>query len=136
MATRKNFKKTGKKRIKPKGGAKKRKTVRGGVWPFFKKKWEKVNPDTPIDGGYNWFSILQHLEIYIKKDDLATNEKYQKYINEFKNNVSFREYIFTYIHTLDRPNFEDKLFFITSRGLITDQESDEQQSKYNRAHPK
>ena len=30
MATRKNFKKTGKKRIKPKGGAKKRKTVRGG----------------------------------------------------------------------------------------------------------
>jgi hypothetical protein len=34
MATRKNLKKTGKKRIKPKGGAKKRKTVRGGVWPW------------------------------------------------------------------------------------------------------
>ena len=30
MATRKNFKKTGKKRIKSKGGAKKRKTVQKG----------------------------------------------------------------------------------------------------------
>jgi hypothetical protein len=44
MATRKNFKKTGKKRIKPKGGAKKRKTVRGGVFSFFKRKNAKVYP--------------------------------------------------------------------------------------------
>jgi hypothetical protein len=35
MATRKNLKNTGKKRIKPKGGVKKRKTVRGGVFSFF-----------------------------------------------------------------------------------------------------
>jgi hypothetical protein len=134
MATRKNFKKTGKKRIKPKGGAKKRKTVRGGVFSFLKS--EKVHPFIPIDGEHNWFSTLNHLETYNNKEDLEQNEKYQKYINEFKNNNLFREYIFTYIHSLDRTNFIDKLYFITSRGLITDSESDEQLKKYAIAHPK
>ena len=43
MATRKNLKKTGKKRIKPKGGAKKRKTVRGGMWPFTKPDPDQTN---------------------------------------------------------------------------------------------
>ena len=43
MATRKNLKKTGKKRIKPKGGAKKRKTVRGGMW-----SWTKPKPKLPV----------------------------------------------------------------------------------------
>jgi hypothetical protein len=44
MATRKNLKKTGKKRIKPKGGAKKRKTVRGGVFSFLKRKKVHLEP--------------------------------------------------------------------------------------------
>lgn len=135
MATRKNFKKTGRKRIKPKGGAKKRKTVRGGMFKFLPSGSAQVHPFKPIDGEHNWFSTLNHLENQLNTDALAKNEKYQKYINEFKNNSLFREYIFTYIHALGKSEFKTKLDFIKLHELITDEEFYDQKTKYDNAHP-
>ncbi len=95
-----------------------------GVFPFFKNA--KVLPFTPMDVDQNWFSTLTHREKHINEEDLAQDEKYQKYINEFKNNDLFREYIFTYIHSLDTDKFIEKLDFIESRNLITKSQADEQ----------
>jgi len=131
---RKNFKKTGKKRIKPKGGAKKRKTVRGGMFAFLRSA--TVNPFIPIDGENNWFSTLQHLETsYNNKEELEKDQKYQKYINEFKNNNLFREYIFKYIHSLEQQDFIRKLDFIEVRGLLNKSQVEEQIQKYTTKHP-
>ena len=108
MATRKNFKKTGRKRIKPKGGAKKRKTVRGGMFLF--KSSVKVHP-TPITAE-QWFSQIERVSNDLKtaykktgnENTAATSILSDKY-NNLKNKFSqtdFQAKINEYLSQLDQ----------------------------------
>ena len=96
MATRKNFKKTGRKRIKPKGGAKKRKTVRGGgeEWDnaidFLNTiKQYKNDPDQVMikdaktQYNYGFFkTYFQNYLAHLRKNDNKTYGDTIKLLNE------------------------------------------------------
>lgn len=119
MATRKNFKKTGKKRIKPKGGAKKRKTVRGGVWP-----WTKPAPVGVIDTKNEptveeWFtsikSTFEELKDAYKESGHEVNPKTilidtkYKSLKETFSSLHFQKNIKEYLNALDDSERSQKL---------------------------
>ena len=130
MATRKNFKKTGKKRIKSKGGAKKRKTVRGGMFSFFKNA--KVH-QTPINEltVEQWFSnistVLDELTTASKQKPLNQKliEKHSTYFLNLRKRFKDEEFVKKLkIFLLDLINEEDleaKLGILSKADLIEDE---------------
>jgi hypothetical protein len=143
MATRKNLKKTGKKRIKPKGGAKKRKTVRGGVniisnmsdFANSLLRRTHTNRHTPlveempplveempqsIPSPHNWYYDLRDIESHLSEgEELNENSKYKYYIELFKNNNKFRKEILKYICDFNKKSFIIAIYFLYKNKLIT-----------------
>ncbi len=140
MATRKNFKKTGKKRIKPKGGAKKRKTVRGGVniisdmSDFTNYLLRRTGTTShhqlvqenvegmpqPIPSPHNWYYELKQIETHLNEgEELNQDPTYIRYIKLFNNNNKFRTEILQYICDLKKTNFIIAIYFLYKHKIIT-----------------
>jgi hypothetical protein len=139
MATRKNLKKTGKKRIKPKGGAKKRKTVRGGVFSFLKSA--KVHPK-PINEltVEEWFSTISTVFDGLKKalkqkppNQKLTEMYYTEFLNLhkiFKNEEFVRNLKNFLLNLNNEEDLEAKLKILSEVDFIDDDYKEKIRSEF------
>ena len=135
----KRCKKTGKKRIKPKGGAKKRKTVRGvniisSMSDFANSLLRRTHTIShpqlvqenveempqPIPSPHNWYYDLKHIETHLTKgEELNQDPTYIRYIELFNNNNKFRKEILQYICDFKKNNFIKAIYFLYRHKIIT-----------------